>query len=135
MKDLEDLFIENQYNKMEIKTREMDNKNPLRILLDASFQGVKRSFILACNSNTVNDNNNPINNTNNRVQRDSHQKYFLLRVNMANYYILIDGRVFYDQSIGDQVKKHDEIRKTAKEQEDDYTTGCWIINTLKTTIN
>ena len=63
----------NQYNKMEIKTREMDNKNPLRILLDASFQGIKRSFVLACNNNTVNDDNNPINNTNNRVQRDSHQ--------------------------------------------------------------
>ena len=51
----------------------MDNKNPLRILLDASFQGIKRSFVLACNNNTVNDDNNPINNTNNRVQRDSHQ--------------------------------------------------------------
>ena len=54
---------------------------------------------------------------------------------MTNYYMLIDGRVFYDQPIGDQVKKRDEIRKIAKGQEDDYTTGCWIINTLKTTNN
>ena len=30
---------------------------------------------------------------------------------------------FYDQSIRDQTKKYDEIRKIATEQEDDYTTG------------
>ena len=35
----------NQY-KMEIKTKEMDNINPLRMILDASFQGVKNCLFL-----------------------------------------------------------------------------------------
>ena len=38
---------------MEITTREVGNNNPLRILLDASFQEVKRLFAPAFNNITV----------------------------------------------------------------------------------
>ena len=70
------------------------------------------------------DNNN--NNGNNKVERDSHRKYFLPRVNTTNYNTLIDGRNFYDQSINDQIKHYDEIRKIATGKGDDYTTGCLL---------
>ena len=83
-------------------------------------------FVLAFNNTTVNVPNNPINNTNNRVLRNSHTKYFLPRVNITNYNVLIDGRNFYDQPINDLVKQYDEIRKTATGQGDDYTTGCLL---------
>ena len=69
------------------------------------------------------------NNTNgdaNRVQRDSHRKYFLPKVNITNCNVLIDGRDSYDQPINDQIKKHDEIRKIATGKKDDYTTGCLL---------
>ena len=59
-----------------------------------------------------------------KVERKNHQKYFLSRVNMTNYNVLIDGRNFYDQPINDLVKQYGEIRKTATWQGDDYTTGC-----------
>ena len=62
----------------------------------------------------------------NRVERESHRKYFLPRVNFTNYNVLIDGRNFYDQPINDQIKKYDEIRKIATRKGDDYTTGCLI---------
>ena len=75
---------------------------------------------------TGNVSNDPINNTNNRVERNSHTKYFLPRVNITNYNVLIDGRNFYDQPINDLVKQYDEIRKTATGQGDDYTTGCLL---------
>ena len=65
-------------------------------------------------------------NGNNKVERNSHRKYFLPRVNITNYNILIDGRNFYDQSVKDSIKQHDEIRKTATGQGDDYTTGCLL---------
>ena len=52
---------------MEIKTKDMDNNNPLRILLDASFQGVKRLFVLAFD-NTENGAKN--------FARNSHQNFF-----------------------------------------------------------
>ena len=115
----------NEYQ-TKIETRNLDNNNFTRFPLDASFQGVRRLFVLAFNNTTVNVPNNPINNTNNRVLRNSHTKYFLPRVNITNYNVLIDGRNFYDQPINDLVKQYDEIRKTATGQGDDYTTGCLL---------
>ena len=64
------------------------------------------------------------NNGDNKVERESHRKYFLPRVDITNYNVLIDGRNFYDQPINDQIKKYDEIRKIATGKGDDYTTGC-----------
>ena len=61
-----------------------------------------------------------------KVERNSHTKYFLARVNITNYNVLIDGRDFYHQSINDQIKKYDKIRKTAAGQGGDYTTGCLL---------
>ena len=84
-------------------------------------------FVLAFNNTTVNVPNNPINNTNNRVLRNSHTKYFLPRVNITNYNVLIDGRNFYDQPINDLVKQYDEIRKTATGQGDNCITGCLLV--------
>ena len=60
------------------------------------------------------------------VERDSHRKYFLPRVDISDYNVLIDGRNFYDQSINDQIKKYDEIRKIATGKGDNYTTGCLL---------
>ena len=79
--------------------------------LDASFQGVRRLFVLVFNNTSVNDANNPINNIANRVKRNSQRKYFFPRVNITNYNELIDGRNFYDQPINDMIKQCSEIRK------------------------
>ena len=65
----------NEYQ-TKIETRDLDNNNLTRFSLDASFQGVKRLFVLPFNNSTVNVSNNPINNTNNRVLRNSQAKYF-----------------------------------------------------------
>ena len=115
----------NEYQ-TKIESRNLDNNNLTRFPLDASFQGVRRLFVLVFNNTTVNVPNNPINNTNNRALRNSHTKYFLPRVNITNYNILIDRRNFYDQPINDLVKKYDEIRKTATGRGDDYITGCLL---------
>ena len=73
----------------------------IRELLDSSYQGVKRLFVLAYN-NTAGDN---------QVSVDSFKKYFLPRVKIENYNIEIDGRNFYDQPINDSNKQYDEIEK------------------------
>ena len=61
-----------------------------------------------------------------KVERNSYRKYFLPEVNITNYNVLIDGRNFFDQPVNYQIKKSDEIRKTATGQRDDYTTGCLL---------
>ena len=82
-------------------------------MLDSSYQGVKRLFVLAYNNTAGN----------NQVSVDSYKKYFLPRVKIENYNIEIDGRNFYDQPINDSIKQYDEIRKISTGQGDYYTTG------------
>ena len=71
----------------------------IRELLDSSWQGVKRLFVLAYNNTAGND----------QVSVDSYKKYFLPRVKTENYNIEIDGRNFYNQPIIDSIKQYDEI--------------------------
>ena len=113
----------NEYQ-TKIETRDLDNNNLKRFLLDASFQGVRTLFVLIFNNTSVNAPNNPINNTNNKALRNSDTKYYLPRVNITNWNVLIDGRSFYNQPVNDSIKQYDKIRKTATGQGDDYTTRC-----------
>ena len=72
--DLTDLFI-GMSTKKKIETRNLDNNNLTRFPLNASFQGVRRLFVLAFNNTNATIPNNLINNTANRVERNS-QKIF-----------------------------------------------------------
>ena len=85
-------------------------------MLDLSYQGVKRLFVLAYD-NTASDD---------QVSVDSFKIYFLPRVNIENDNIETDGRHFYDQPINDSIKQYDEVRKVSTGQGDDYTTGCLL---------
>ena len=85
----------------------------IRILIDPSWQGINRLFVLAY----LNDNTSTA---------KSYRKYFLPRIKIENYNIEIDGRNFYDQPINDSIKQYDEIRKISTGQGDDYTTGCLL---------
>ena len=70
-------------------------------MLDPSYQGVKRFFVLPYN-NTAGDG---------QVSIDSFKKYFLPRAKIENYNIKIDGKIFYDQSISYSIKtKQDKVR-------------------------
>ena len=93
----------NEY-KSKIQTKDLDNDNITIYPLDSSFQGVNRLFVLAFDNT---------NNGDNKVERDSHRKYFLPRVDINDYNVLIDDRNWYDQPINDQIEQYDEIRKIA----------------------
>ena len=82
-------------------------------MLDWSYQGVKRLFVLAYDNA-------------NGITPDSHKRYFLPIIKINNYNIGIDGRNFYDQAINDTIKQYYEVRKVSTGQGDDYTTGCLL---------
>ena len=86
-------------------------------LLNASFQGVKRLFVLAY---FIADGGND------EAGIKSNKKYFLPRGEIKNYNVLIDGRNFYDQPINDIIKQYDEVRKVSMGYGDDYTTRCLL---------
>ena len=99
----------NKYKVMdniEVNIARNNEKKCIRDLLDSSYQGVKRLFVLAYNNTAGND----------QVFIDSFKKYFLPRVKIENYNIEIDGRNFYDQPINDSIKQYDEIRKISTRQ-------------------
>ena len=100
----------------EVNINNINEEKYIRKLLDSSYQGVKRLFVLAYDNTAGND----------QVSIDSFKKYFLPRVKIENYNIEIDGRNFYDQPINDSIKQYDEIRKISTGQGDDYTTGCLL---------
>ena len=100
----------NEY-KIKIEAQEADNKNLKIIPLDSSFQGVIRLSVLAFDNTQGGAN---------RVERNSHGKYFLPRVNINKYNVLIYGTNFYDQAIN-------EVRRLMTGKEDDYTTGSLLI--------
>ena len=109
VKLLEDGFKRPVYwNECQTKaeTRNSDDHNLKIFLLDASFQGVRRLFVLAFDNTNSADKN---------VERNSHRIYFLPRVNITNYNILIDEITF----MINQLKQYGEFRKTATERGDD----------------
>ena len=106
----------NEYQS-KIETKNLDVNNVTRFPVDVSFQGGNRLLVLAFD-NTENGNK--------KVERGSHRKYFLPRVDITNYNVLIDDRSFYYQPINDQIKKYDEIRRISTGKRDNYTTGCLL---------
>ena len=70
----------NEYQ-TKIEIRNSDYNNLTRFPLDASFQGVRQLFVLAFDNTDKGDK---------KAKRNSHRKYFLPRVNITNYNVLID---------------------------------------------
>ena len=104
------------WNKYKVIPNKIYNENDyIRELLDASYQGVKRLFILAYG-----------NEGDDLVTANSHRKYFLPRTKIKNYSIEIDGRNFFDQPINDSIRQYNDARKVSTGQGDDYTTSCLL---------
>ena len=86
--------------------------NPnLNHLVEPSFQGVNRIFVLAFE---------------NDAQRTSNKRYYLPNVEIKDYNVVIDGKNFFDQPVKNNKITYENIRKIATGQGDDYTTGCLL---------
>ena len=115
------------WNSYEIKPAQVIEKGKsIYELLSASFQGVKRLFVLAYFIAAPAEGNNPPPPVDETAGIKNNKKYFLPRGEIKNYNVLIDGRNFYDQPINDIIKQYDEVRKVSTGYGDDYTTGCLL---------
>ena len=105
-------------------------------MLDTAIPGVNKLFVMGFNYNDPAPEAESDDNADdaNRVERESLRKYFLPRVDIKDYNVLIDGRNFYDQNISDDFKKYEELRKEMTGKGEDYTTeslldyGYWKSN-------
>ena len=108
----------NEYkSKIETIRQLFNDSNYKRTLLDAAISGVNKLYVAGFNNNDGDPN---------RVERNSHRKYFLPRVDIKDYNVLIDGRNFYDQNISDDFKTYEELGKVMIGRSEDYTTGSLL---------
>ena len=101
-----------------IPTKVLNQGTNIYELRGASFQGVKRLFVIAYFI-AADDANNEAAIKNNR-------RHFLPTGEIENYNVLIYGRNFWVQSIDSLIKQYDEVRKVSTGKGDDYTTRCLL---------
>ena len=95
------------WNKYESSIKTFAQNRYLNYLINPSFQGVNRLFVLSFE---------------NEDDRISHSTYYLPKVEIKDYSIMTDGRNFFDQLINNMNKTYENIRKIATGKGDDYTT-------------
>ena len=102
----------------EYKTKEINEDADANVFkyinLDASFQGVNRLFVMAYNR------------VDGQPTRDNRRKYYLPRISLNKYNVIIDGRNFYDNPIESDTEKYRELKKVMIGKGEDYTTGSLL---------
>ena len=98
----------------EYKTKEINEDADANVFkyinLDPSFQGVNRLFVMAYNR------------ANGHPTRNGQQKYYLPRIDLEKYNVIIDGRNFYDNPIKSDMEKYRELKKVMIRKGEDNTT-------------
>ena len=85
-----------------------------RTTLDVSFQGENKLFAAAYETDDTERNDNT---------EESRRRYYLPRVEIKDYNILIDGRTFYDQNVNSSIVRYNELLKMTTGRSEDYSTG------------
>ena len=102
----------------EYKTKEINENADANVFkyinLDPSFQGVNRLFVMAYNR------------ANNQPTRNGQQKYYLPRIDLEKYNVILDGRNFYDNPFESDIEKYRELKKVMIGKGEDYTTGSLL---------
>ena len=99
----------------EYKTKEINENADANVFkyinLDPSFQGVNRLFVMAYNR------------ANGQPTRNGQRKYYLPRIDLEKYNVIIDGRNFYDNPTESDIEKYRELKQVMIGKEEDYTPG------------
>ena len=99
----------------EYKTKEINEDADANVFkyinLDRSFQGANRLFVMSYNR------------VDGQPTRNGQRKYYLPRVSLNKYNVIIDERNFYDNPIESDVEKYRELKKVMIGKGEDYTTG------------
>ena len=99
------------WNKYLSKPELLAQNENLNHLVEPSFQGVNRLFILAFE---------------NELQRIGAKCYYIPNVQLKDYNIIINGKKFFDQPIKNDKVTYENIRKICTGSGDDYTTGSFL---------
>ena len=102
----------------EYKTKEINEDADANVFkyikLDPSFQGVNRLFVMAYNR------------ANGQPTRNGQQEYYLPRIDLEKYNVIIDGRNCHDNPIESDIEKYRELKEVMIGKGEDYTTGSLL---------
>ena len=102
----------------EYKTKEINENADANVFkyinLDPSFQGVNRLFVMTYNR------------VDGQPNRDYQRKYYLPRIDLNKYNVIIDEINFYDNPIESDIEKYRELKKVMIGKGEDYTTGSLL---------
>ena len=99
------------WNKYLSKPELLTQSPNLNYLVEPSFQGINRFFVLAFRNYTY---------------RTISKRYNLLNVEIKYYNFMTDGKNFFNQPITNDKITSENIRKVAIGQGDDYRAGCLL---------
>ena len=97
------------WNKYQSKITSQVQNRYLDFLIDPNFQEVDILFVLSFE---------------NEEDGESDKKYYLPIIEIKN--VIINRRIFFDQTAKNNLRRYDHIRKIATGQGDNYTTGCLL---------
>ena len=99
------------WNKYLSKPELLTQNANLNHLIESSFQGVNRLFVLAFE---------------NDAQRISKKRCYIPNVEIKDYNVMIDGKNFFNQPVKNDKVTYENIGKIATGQGDDHTTDCLL---------
>ena len=99
------------WNKYLIQPELLAQNANINHLIEPSFQGVNRLFVLAFENDD---------------QITSNKRYYTPNIEIKDYNIMIDGKIFFGQPVRNDKVTYENIRKIAIGQGDYYRTGCLL---------
>ena len=103
------------WNKYLAKPELLAQNANLNHLIEPSFQGVNRLFVLAFENDD---------------QRTSNKRYYIPNVEIKDYNVMIDGKNVFDQPVKNDKVTYENIRKIATGQGDDYDNQLVVYQTI-----
>ena len=102
------------WNEYKTKSENENTTNEFRYFLQSNFVGVNRLFPLVYTNHGDN------------AKKFIARKYYLPKIIIKYYNVIINGKNFYDQPIDSDVKLYEDIIKLTTGQGEDYTAGCLL---------
>ena len=99
------------WNKYLSKPELLEQNPNLNHLVEPSFLGVNRVFVLAFEDD---------------AQRTSNKRCYLPNAEIKDYNVMIDGKNFFHQPVKNNKITYGNVRKIATGQGDDYITSCLL---------
>ena len=99
------------WNKCESSVQRFAQNRCLNYLINPSFQGVNRLFVFSFE---------------NENDRTSHSTYYIPKIEIKDFNVMIDGRNVFDQLINSMNKTYENVTRIFTGRRGGYTTGCLL---------